>query len=594
MTYDKQDSQIKFATRPESSVMNGRDWPPFVIAGGEFRDRAAVVGHAAKFDNVVHEFELIASAFRKIAKETSYESLARALLTEALNYCGAARGGVLLSEGGALLEKADASFPREKAKFFTSQPAAREFRLPADLNERVVSGQETVVREAFAEESALIDPAEPPPRWISQLALPLVHQECTVGVLYLESGRDAQAVTPRCLWVMSMLASQAAVCFESVRLFEALRQTNMWMVRGQEIGRMGSYRWNTCTRLSRGSRECGRIFDIDPATNPIPYELFIDRVHPDDVPALEQALAEAISKQSPFRHEYRVVHRDGKVLHVVAVGQFDRGADGALELEGIIADVTDRKIADQALADARSELAQALRLASVGELAGSIIHEVNQPLTRMVMSAEACLMKLTGQSAQLDEARKFANGVIDQAYGAADVIAGLRSLVRDARPNVASVDLNDAVEEVLLLSRRELEQAGVTLHTDFDRSLPNVEADRGQIQQVVLNLVHNAIEAMVDVEGKSRILTASSKSAGDHVSITITDTGIGVNPANKDRLFDALYTTKGSGLGLGLSICRKIITAHGGRLWMEEGTIYGAAFTFMLPHRQSHRMAGGK
>jgi C4-dicarboxylate-specific signal transduction histidine kinase len=263
-------------------------------------------------------------------------------------------------------------------------------------------------------------------------------------------------------------------------------------------------------------------------------------------------------------------------------------------LEGIIADVTERKIAEQALADARSELAQALRLASVGELAGSIIHEVNQPLTRMVMSAEACLMKLTGQSAQLDEARKFANGVIDQAYGAADVIAGLRSLVRDARPDVASVDLNDAVEEVLLLSRRELEQAGVTLHTDFDRSLPNVEADRGQIQQVVLNLVHNAIEAMVDVEGKSRILTASSKSAGDHVSITITDTGIGIDPANRDRLFDALYTTKGSGLGLGLSICRKIITAHGGRLWMEEGTIYGAAFTFMLPHRQSHWMAGGK
>ena len=128
------------------------------------------------------------------------------------------------------------------------------------------------------------------------------------------------------------------------------------------------------------------------------------------------------------------------------------------------------------------------------------------------------------------------------------------------------------------------------MEPEFDLVL----VDRVQIQQVVLNLVHNAIEAMVDVEGKSRILTASSKSAGDHVSITITDTGIGIDPANRDRLFDALYTTKGSGLGLGLSICRKIITAHGGRLWMEEGTIYGAAFTFMLPHRQSHWMAGGK
>jgi C4-dicarboxylate-specific signal transduction histidine kinase len=594
MTYDRQDLPIEFATRPESPVMNEQNWPPFVITAGEFRDRAAVIDGAAKFDNVVHEFELIASAFRKIAQETSYESLAKALLTEALNYCGATRGAVLLSEGGALLEKADASFPREKAKFFTSQPAAREFRLPADLNKRVVCGQETVVREATSEESALIDPAEPPARWISQLALPLVHQECTVGVLYLESERDAQTITPRCLWVMSMLASQAAVSFESVRLFEALRETNMWMVRGQQIGRIGSFRLNTSTRRSRGSRESYRILDLDLDMNPLPYEIFRDRVHPDDLLALEQALTEAISAQSPFRHEYRVVHRNGKTLHVVVVGQFDHGPGGALELEGIIADVTDQKIAEQALADARSELAQALRLASVGELAGSIIHEVNQPLTRIVMTAEACLMKLTGHSTQLNEARKFANGVIDQAYGAADVIAGLRSLVRDARPDVASVDLNDAVEEVLLLSRRELEQASVTLHTDFDRSLPNVEADRVQIQQVVLNLVRNAIEAMVEVEGKSRILTASSKSAGDHASITITDTGIGVSPGNREHLFDALYTTKGSGLGLGLSICRKIITAHGGRLWMEEGAIYGAAFTFMLPDRQTFRIAGGK
>jgi signal transduction histidine kinase len=540
----------------------------------------------------VHEFELIASAFQKITREVSYEGLAKTLLTEALRYCGIARGGVLLSEGDALLAKADASFPRQRARFFTSQPRARELRLPADLSERILGRQETVVREAASRDSALIGSAEPPSQGISQLFLPLVHQEWTIGVLHLESEPAAQTFTPRRIWVMSMLASQAAAFFGSVRLFEALRETNMWMVRGQKIGRMGSYRWNTRTLLSRASRECYRIFDINLGINPVPFELFKSRVHPADLSALEWVLKRAIRTKYPFSHEYRVVHRDGAILYVVAVGQFDHGPGGDVELEGIVADITDRKAADRALANARSELARALRLASVGELAGSIIHEVNQPLTGIVMNAEACIMRLTRSPAELDEACKFAKGVIEQAYRAADVIAGLRSLVRNARLEFANVGINEAIEEVLQLSKKELEQASVTLHTDFDRLLPTIEADLVQIQQVVLNLVRNAIEAMVDVEGRNRILTVTSKAADDHVFITIADTGIGVSPDSRERIFDALYSTKASGLGLGLSISRKIVTAHAGRLWLEESTMKGTAFSFVLPLRQSIRMSG--
>jgi C4-dicarboxylate-specific signal transduction histidine kinase len=541
---------------------------------------------------MVQDFELIASAFQKITKEISYEGLAKTLLLEVLSYCGIARGGVLLSEEDALLAKANASFPRQRARFFTSQPPARELRLPADLSERVLVRQETVVREAASEDSALIDSAEPPPQRISQLFLPLVHQEWTIGVLYLESEPSAQLFTPRRIWMMSMLASQAALSFGSVRLFEALRETNMWMVRGQKIARMGSYRWNTRTLLSRASRECYRIFDIDLDINPVPFEVFKSRVHPADLSALEQVLTEAMRTESPFSHEYRVAHRDGAILHVVAAGQFDHGPGGDVELEGIVTDITDRRAADQALADARSELAQALRHATVGELAGSIIHEVNQPLTRIVMNAEACIIRLTRNPAEPDEACKFAMGVIEEAYRAADVIAGLKSLVRDARLEFTNVDINEAIEEVLELSERELEQARVALHTEFDRSLPTLQADLVQIQQVVLNLVRNAIEAMVDVEGRNRILTISSKAVDDHVFITIADTGIGVNPDRRERIFDALYTTKASGLGLGLSISRKIVTAHAGRLWLEENTMHGTAFSFVLPLRQSIRMTG--
>jgi signal transduction histidine kinase len=164
-------------------------------------------------------------------------------------------------------------------------------------------------------------------------------------------------------------------------------------------------------------------------------------------------------------------------------------------------------------------------------------------------------------------------------------------LTRDAQPHFADVEIQEAVEEVLVLSRRELERADVTLRTDFDRSLPHVEGDRVQLQQVVLNLVRNAIDAMAGVDERARILTASSTIADGHVSVAIADTGVGIASASRERLFDALYTTKREGLGLGLSICRKIIAVHGGRLWVEENTSHGATFTFTLPLCRSVQMS---
>jgi signal transduction histidine kinase len=547
---------------------------------------------AMTLENETFELDLIAKGFQAISKEISYRGLAKALLKAARGYSGAARGAVLLSRGGELLAKVDASFPRERPKVFASQPAVAEFRLPADLNERVLTRQETVVEHNSSKGSALIDPAESPPgRHISLLCLPLIHQQRTIGVLYLESEREQETFTPRCVSVMRMLASQAAVSFESAQLFEALRETNMWMVKGQQIGRMGSYRWNTRTLLSRGSRECYRILGLNLDLNPVPFEAFRDRIHPDDLPALERALAEAVSTKSAFSHEYRVVHDDGTTLHVIAVGQFDLGPSGDLELEGIITDVTERRVAEQALTDARAELARTARLAALGLLAGSIVHEVNQPLTGIIASAEACVRWLARDPAEPGEARKSAMRVIEQGHRASNVVTGLRSLVRDAQLQFANVQINDAVEDVLLLSKRELERAGVTLRTDFDTSMPKIEADRVQLQQVVLNLVRNAIDAMSGVNGRARVLTASSKLADGHASVTIADTGVGIDPASRERLFDALYTTKGEGLGLGLSICRKIISAHGGRLWAEKNTTLGATFTFALPLRQSVQLS---
>jgi C4-dicarboxylate-specific signal transduction histidine kinase len=281
-------------------------------------------------------------------------------------------------------------------------------------------------------------------------------------------------------------------------------------------------------------------------------------------------------------------------LHVTAVGQFDLGPTGDLELEGIITDITERKAAEQGLADLRSELARAVRLASLGELAGSIVHEINQPLTAIITSGEACLRWLARDPAEPGEARKSATRVIEQGRKASDVVTGLRSLVRDAQLRLTDVQINDAIEEILVLLTRDFERAGITLRTALDRSIPTIAADRVQLQQVILNIVRNAIEAMAGVNGRPRVLSSSSKVADDHVAVEIADTGVGIAPASRERIFDALYTTKGDGLGIGLSICRKIVAVHGGRLWVEENTTHGATFTFTLPLRQSVQMSGNQ
>jgi signal transduction histidine kinase len=535
--------------------------------------------------NETAEFEAIAKALRTISMETSYEGLSQALLDTALGLCSAARGAVLLSEGGTLVARADANFPRERAKFFTSYPPEIDFRLPADLREKVLARQNTVVRQVDRGLSALFNPAKfSPGRDIAQLCQPLVLQERTIGVLHVESER-VETFTPRCISLISMLASQAAVSFQSVQLFEALRETNSWMNKGQQIGRMGGYRWNTRTLLSRGSRECYRIFDFDLDLNPVPFQAYIDRVHTDDRTALRQALAEAVSTVSPFSHEYRVIHRNGTVLHVAAVGQFDVGPTGDLELDGIIADITERKAAEQALVDARNELSQAARLASLGELAGSIVHEINQPLTGIIASAEACLRWLARDPVKPAEARKSATRVIEQARRAHGVITGLRYLARGTKLRFTTVQVNDAIEEILLLLKRDLERGDITLTLELDKSIPPVEGDRVQLQQVILNLVRNAIDAMT-VEAMPRVLTISSKVVDGHVIVGVSDTGIGIDIISMMRLFDAFYTTKSDGLGLGLSICRKIVAFHGGRLWVEESASNGATFRFSVPLRQ--------
>jgi signal transduction histidine kinase len=533
----------------------------------------------------MRELEQIAKALQMISSELTCRGIAEALLAMALDFSEAIRGAVLLSERCESLNTFDDRLSQERFRVIVADPPVNKFQLPAELSERAFRGQETIVRDNGWIGSAFSDSTETTRQNISLLCLPLIHQERTIGVLYLEAVRRKGAFPPRFMQIMLILASQAAVSFEAAQFFAALHETSTWMAMGREIG-LGGYRWNARTQISRASRELYRIFDIDLSVNPIPFEVFKGRVHPDDFPTLARAIEEAVSAASLFNHEYRVVHKDGTTLHVLAIGQVDVGPSGDVELHGIISDVTMKKTSEQALADASRELARTTHLASLGELAGSIIHEVNQPLAAIMLSANACLKLLEGDAPDLSKARRSATRIAEQTRRASDIIGGLKTLVRSARIQLADLQLNRIIEEVLTFSTGELERAGVTLRTECEQLMPNIEADRLQIQQVVLNLVRNAIDAMTDVE-RPRILTCSSKAIAGNALVMIADTGMGIDPSSKDRLFDALYTTKSEGLGLGLSICRRIVSAHGGRLWLEKSTAHGATFAFTLPFRQT-------
>jgi len=256
--------------------------------------------------------------------------------------------------------------------------------------------------------------------------------------------------------------------------------------------------------------------------------------------------------------------------------------------------LTERKEAEQNLREserryreAQAELAHVTRLTTLGELTASIAHEVNQPLAAVLANAEACLLWLDRETPDLDGARRSVEWIIKDGNRAGDVIRRVRALSKKADSQKALLDIKDVVNEVIALVQRELLSQCVVLRMEVAPALPVVLGDRVQLQQVIINLVVNGIEAMQAVTDRPRELVIQTHQNEPHqVVVTVKDCGIGIPAEAADRLFDAFYTTKSSGMGMGLSICRSIIEAHGGRLWAESNLPWGAAFHFTLPSHQ--------
>ena len=285
-----------------------------------------------------------------------------------------------------------------------------------------------------------------------------------------------------------------------------------------------------------------------------------------------------------FEYEHRLQMPDGSVkyLHMVAHGTRDQ--DGQLEYIGAIQDVTERRLSEEALSKVRSELAHVARVTSLGALTASIAHEVNQPLSGIITNASTCLRMLAADPPNVDGARETARRTIRDGNRASDVITRLRALFSKKDATTESVDLNEATREVIALSLSELQRNRVILRPELADDLPPVTGDRVQLQQVILNLLLNASDAMSDVDDRPRqLVIRTERDEDDCVRLTVQDAGVGFEPQDVDRLFEAFYTTKSGGMGIGLSVSRSIIESHHGRLWAAPNDGPGATFSFSIP-----------
>ena len=296
-----------------------------------------------------------------------------------------------------------------------------------------------------------------------------------------------------------------------------------------------------------------------------------------------------LEAHEPFHNfRYGTTRGDGSVLHIAISGKPVFDPEGRfLGYRGTTTDLTAAvraEHAEKALQQAQAELARVARLTTMGELAASIAHEINQPLTGVVANGDAGLRWLNRDKPDLDEARNALSCIVSDGTRAGEVIRGLRALAKKSGPELVQLDINDAVREVQALTRSELQRHGVTLHTDLSADDRPVFGDRVQLQQVLLNLIMNGIEAMRAVTERPKTLAITSEPVEPSgVLVAVEDTGTGLDPATADRIFDPFFTTKSDGLGMGLSICRSIIDAHGGRLWVSPGVLYGTVFRFTVP-----------
>jgi PAS domain S-box-containing protein len=425
------------------------------------------------------------------------------------------------------------------------------------------------------------------------------------GALYLENNLSSHVFTPDRIAVLRMLVSQASISLEHARLYADLTHENNDRRKAEAALRASEERWrklfeNSSAGILLASLD-GHIIAANLAwqkmfgyaEEELPNLTVSELAHEEDRATTEARIADCLEGQRrDWRVEKRYRRKDGRVIWAdVSVGFVPSTTEGIPAFfASVIVDITERKRVEEelhqkevALREAQIELAHVSRVTTMGELAASIAHEVNQPLAGIVTNANASLRWLAGETSDLNEAREAIRRIIRDGNRAGEVISRMRALFKKARTAKERLDINEAIEEVVILTQSEVRKNQVSLRTELAAALPPVKGDRVQLQQVVLNLILNGIEAMSALEDRAReLVITTGRGQDDEVRVAVRDVGFGLDPRKVERMFEAFYTTKPGGLGVGLSISRSIVENHGGRLWAVPNNGPGATFQFTL------------
>ncbi|MDR6398209.1 sensor histidine kinase [Herbaspirillum seropedicae] len=428
------------------------------------------------------------------------------------------------------------------------------------------------------------------------LALPLMHGQQALGTLYLQW---EAALPERTRALAAQFADYAAVALANALAHARLLQENEQLTcaekelrtsqellkQGERFNHTGSMRYLVREDLMYCSDELCRIYGLAPGRNCITYEEFAAIMHPDDRQEVVETVNAAVAMGGTIRVEHRICRQDtGEVRYLSGIGK-PIWRDGTFtEYVGTATDITVRRQNEYAIRAAQIDMERVSRANTVGQLTASIAHEINQPLMSIVANAGASLRWLDRPVPDLEHARTGLRDIIAEGQRAGGIISGLRDLTRNAAPVCERVNLHAVIRHILTLSRSELERREVSLLLSLTPADAFVLGDQVQLQQVMLNLVVNAIEAMSSMPEHARVLSITASSCDEQrIEVKVQDSGEGIAPEAMRRVFDAFYTTKDSGMGMGLAICRSIIENHRGRLRVAAARPHGALFSFDLP-----------
>jgi PAS domain S-box-containing protein len=364
-------------------------------------------------------------------------------------------------------------------------------------------------------------------------------------------------------------------------LYRELHRRETYLAEAQEISHTGSFGWDVSSGEIYWSGETFRIFEFEPDTG-VTIERILERIHPEDRKAVMELIERVSQERTKFELEHRLLMPDGSLKYLHVMGRPSSEDPESSEFVGAVTDLTARRQAEETLRETQVRLARATQIAAAAELSATIAHEINQPLASVVANAHAGMRWLSMEPPNRVRALEAVERIVRDGNDAAEVVRRIRALFSGAKPRKQPLDVNELIREVIYAVQAEASRKGVTVECKLDEDLPSALGDRLQVQQVVLNLMMNGIEAMDRITDNPKMLAINSGMySADTLLVEISDTGAGIK--EPDKVFEAFFTTKEHGMGMGLAICRTIIEAHEGELWVKLNAGFATTFCFTLP-----------